>query len=312
MPRGRAWAVITTAGLRTFLGQARSFSGCCCCPGCRSSFARCRFYRRLPTFRRWRFIAPTAETFRQFLDQQDVFVFFVTVYVGAGLIANDRRGNALQIYLSKPLTRAEYVFGKMAILMTFLLMVTWLPAMLLLLVQVSFAGSFEFLLDNLYLFPAITLFSFVQAATVSAAMLALSSLSNSSRFVGIIYAGLIFFSDALFGVLRAVTGRIRPVVGVVRQQSRPDRRRDVSRAAALFDALAGVARHDRRARRRLRRHPRTARARCRGHRLMGDRRRPASVEVVRPGDRPQRRDARRSRRASPVFSGPTAPASRRS
>ncbi len=74
------------------------------------------------------FIAPTAETFRQFLDQQDVFVFFVTVYVGAGLIANDRRGNALQIYLSKPLTRAEYVFGKMAILMTFLLMVTWLPA----------------------------------------------------------------------------------------------------------------------------------------------------------------------------------------
>ena len=47
----------------------------------------------------------TPETFRQFLDQQDIFVFFVTVYVGAGLIANDRRANALQIYLSKPLTR---------------------------------------------------------------------------------------------------------------------------------------------------------------------------------------------------------------
>jgi hypothetical protein len=40
---------------------------------------------------------------------------------------------------------------------------------------------------------------------VSAAMLALSSLSNNSRFVGILYAGLIFFSDALFGVLAAVT-----------------------------------------------------------------------------------------------------------
>jgi hypothetical protein len=37
-------------------------------------------------------------------------------------------------------------------------------------------------------------------------MLALSSLSNSSRFVGIIYAGLMFFSFALFGVLRAATG----------------------------------------------------------------------------------------------------------
>ena len=64
------------------------------------------------------FLAPTPETFRQFLEQQQTFVFFVTVYVGAGLIANDRRANALQIYLSKPLTRAEYVFGKLAILMT--------------------------------------------------------------------------------------------------------------------------------------------------------------------------------------------------
>ena len=49
------------------------------------------------------------EMFREFLDQQGLFVFFVTIYVGAGLIANDRRANALQIYLSKPLTRAEYV-----------------------------------------------------------------------------------------------------------------------------------------------------------------------------------------------------------
>ena len=78
-------------------------------------------------------------------------------------------------------------------------------------------------------------------------MLALSSLSNNSRFVGIIYAGLIFFSDALFGVLRAVTGESAPVVGGVRQQSRANRRRDVSRAAALFDALARVADDDRRA-----------------------------------------------------------------
>ena len=81
--------------------------------------------------------------------------------------------------------------------------------MVLLLVQVAFAGSFAFLKSHLYLFPAITLLSFVEAAMVSAAMLALSSLSNNSRFVGILYAGLIFFSDALFGVLRAVTGESR-------------------------------------------------------------------------------------------------------
>ena len=69
-------------------------------------------------------LAPTAETFREFLEQQDFFVFFVTIYVGAGLIANDRRANALQIYLSKPLMRTEYIAGKAAVLFAFLLFVT--------------------------------------------------------------------------------------------------------------------------------------------------------------------------------------------
>src|SRR4029078_2711073 len=55
------------------------------------------------------FLTPTTETFRQFLEQQGIFVFFVTVYAGAGLIANDRRANALHIYLFKSLTRAVHV-----------------------------------------------------------------------------------------------------------------------------------------------------------------------------------------------------------
>lgn len=207
-PRGRAWSVITTAGLRAFFGK-RAFLALLLLSWLPFAVRAVQFYlaANLPaSIPQVALLVPSPETFRQFLGLQDFFVFFVTIYAGAGLIASDRRANALQIYLSKPLTRAEYVFGKMAILMTFLLMVTWLPAMVLLLVQVSFAGSFTFLMSNLYLIPAITVFSFVETTVVSAAMLALSSLSNNSRFVGLLYAGLIFFSDALFGVLRAVTG----------------------------------------------------------------------------------------------------------
>ncbi|HEY3043336.1 MAG TPA: hypothetical protein VGJ39_04895 [Vicinamibacterales bacterium] len=210
-PRGRAWSVIATAGLRTFFGK-RAFLALLLLSWLPFVVSAVLFYlaANVPAnIPQVALIAPSAETFRRFLGFQNFFVFFVTIYAGAGLIANDRRANALQIYLSKPLTRADYIFGKMAILMTFLLMVTWLPAILLLLVQVSFAGSFTFLSRNLYLIPAITVFSFVEAAVVSAAMLALSSLSNNSRFVGILYAGLIFFSDALFGVLRVVTGESR-------------------------------------------------------------------------------------------------------
>lgn len=152
------------------------------------------------------FLAPTSATFREFLRQQGTFLFFVTVYAGAGLIANDRRVNALQIYLSKPLTRTDYIVGKLAALLALVLFVTWVPAVLLVAVQVLFSGSLAFVRENLLLVPAITLFAWLEAGVVSLAMLALSSLSKSSRFVGILYAALLFFTQAITVVLRAVMG----------------------------------------------------------------------------------------------------------
>lgn len=202
--RGQGWLVIARAGIRSFLGR-KAFLGLMLMSWFPFFVRAVQIYAsaNLPQAA---FLKPTTATFRQFLDQQEIFVFFLTVYVGAGLIANDRRANALQIYLSKPLTRSEYVFGKLAVLMTFLLLVTWVPAIVLLLVQIAFAGNFTFLRTNLFLFPAITVFSFVQVTMVAVTMLALSSLSNSSRYVGILYTSVIFFSQALFGVLQFVTG----------------------------------------------------------------------------------------------------------
>ena len=202
-PLGQGWTVIARAGIRSMFVK-RAFLGLLLLSWFPFFVRAVQFYAaaNLPQAA---VLAPTAETFRQFLDQQDTFVFFVTVYVGAGLIANDRRANALQIYLSKPLTRVEYVFGKLAILATFLLLVTWLPAIVLVIVQMVFAGNFTFLRNNLFLFPAITVFSFLEVVLVSTTMLALSSLSKSSRYVGILYAAVIFFSSAVYGVLFLVT-----------------------------------------------------------------------------------------------------------
>lgn len=201
--RGRAWTVITKAGLRTFLAK-RMFLGLLLMAWLPLIVRAVQIYAAV-NFPQAAMLAPTADTFRQFLDQQTPFVFFVTMFVGAGLIAGDRRANALQIYLSKPLARAEYVFGKFAILATFLLAVTWLPAVLLLALQIAFAGNFTFFRNNVYLFPAITLFSIIEVTTVSAAMLALSSLSKSGRYVAVLYAAVAFFSQAIFGVVTATT-----------------------------------------------------------------------------------------------------------
>jgi ABC-2 type transport system permease protein len=203
LPHGQSWSVIAKAGVRTLLSK-RAFIGLLLVSWVPFLVRAVQIYAaaNLPQAS---FLAPDARMFRQFLEQQEVFLFFITVYAGAGLIANDRRANALQIYLSKPLTRWEYVFGKLAVLMTFLLMVSWVPAVVLLIVQIVFSGSFRFFVDNLFLFPAITVFALVQVLAISLAMLALSSLSNSSRYVGILYAVLIFFSQAIYGVVYAIT-----------------------------------------------------------------------------------------------------------
>ncbi|HUE88486.1 MAG TPA: ABC transporter permease subunit [Vicinamibacterales bacterium] len=202
---GKSWQVIARAGIRTVLSK-RSFIALMLLAWAPFLVRAVQVYIAA-NFQQASFLAPRAETFREFLEQQGVFVFFVTIYVGAGLIANDRRANALQVYLSKPLTRAEYVAGKFAILFLFLASVTWLPAILLLLVQTMFAGNFAFVQENVFLLPAITLFSLLQVLVSAMTMLALSSMSKSSRFVGIMYAGLIFFTAAFFQALRGITGR---------------------------------------------------------------------------------------------------------
>jgi hypothetical protein len=78
--------------------------------------------------------------------------------------------------------------------------------MLLLFLQVMFAGSFTFVKNNLFLFPAISVGSVLQALVATLTMLALSSLSKSSRYVAILYAGIIFFTKAIYGVMYAITG----------------------------------------------------------------------------------------------------------
>src|SRR6185436_84121 len=85
------------------------------------------------------FFQVTPSTYRNFLDSQGIFVFFMTIWAGSGLIANDRRANALQIYLSKPLLRTEYIVGKWSVLLAFLLTVTLVPGLLLVLLHVVFA-----------------------------------------------------------------------------------------------------------------------------------------------------------------------------
>lgn len=207
-PLGRGWAVITSAGIRSMLSR-KWFLALLIFAWLPFIFRAVQIYAVAMYPTAGQVLPVDARMFMQFVEQQGSVIFFVTVFVGSGLIANDRRANALQIYLSKPLLRMEYIGGKLTILGAFLLFVTVVPALLLIVLQVMFSGSLEFIRGNLQVIPAVVLASLVRVIVSSFTMLALSSLSKSTRYVAILYAGAIFFSEAVFGVLRVVTGSTR-------------------------------------------------------------------------------------------------------
>jgi ABC-2 type transport system permease protein len=202
-PHGRRWWVIARAGLLARIKERRVIA--LLLAAWLPFLVRAVQIYASANFQQVAFLAPTPQMFREFLGQQELFIFIVSILIGAGLIADDRRANALQIYLSKPLTRVEYIAGKLITLAIVIAFVTWLPAMLLLLLQILFAGSTKFLREHLFLIPAITLFAGVQVFVSSFAMLALSSLSKSRRFVAMMYAGTLFFTAAMYQALRAIT-----------------------------------------------------------------------------------------------------------
>jgi ABC-2 type transport system permease protein len=204
-PAQRAWLVIAKSGINQFV-RKRPMIGILFGSWIQLMVRLAMFYVSESVTQASALLGPKPETFREFLEQQNFFVFLIAVYVGSGLIAQDRKANALQIYLSKPLTRLDYIAGKMTILATFLLFVTFLPAMLLLIGQILLSGSLDFARTNLILFPAITVFSFLEVFIVCCAVLALSSLTTSTRYVAVMFAGVMFFSEAIYGTLRMVTG----------------------------------------------------------------------------------------------------------
>jgi ABC-2 type transport system permease protein len=207
-PPGRGWLVIARTGVRALLSY-KIFVGVMVLAWLPFLVRTVQIYA-VTMYPQARQVLPVdLAMFRSFVEFQGLFAFFVTVYVGAGLIANDRRANALQVYLSKPLLRSEYVGGKLTILVVFLLWATLLPALMLILMQVILSGSVAFVRAQPIVVPAVILACLIRVLVAALTMLALSSLSKSARYVAMLYAGVVFFSEALYLVLRLVTGSTR-------------------------------------------------------------------------------------------------------
>ena len=137
-----------------------------------------------------------ASFFRTLVEVQGGFAFILTVLVAPPLISRDLSNNALPLYLSRPLSRSEYVLGKMTVIAFLLSLITWVPGLLIFLFQASLSG-FGWLWANAWIAWSIVFGSMAWIILLSLIALAVSSLVKWRVVASGAMLGLFFVPSAL-------------------------------------------------------------------------------------------------------------------
>lgn len=138
-----------------------------------------------------------AEFFQNFIIGQGMIGFFLNMLIGPPLISRDLANNALPLYLCRPFSRAEYVLGKMSVVMILLSLITWVPGLLLFGFQAYLEGG-GWLWRNLHIAGAIFLGSIVWIILLALLSQAISALVKW-RMASSAALLAIFFIPSAFG-----------------------------------------------------------------------------------------------------------------
>jgi ABC-2 type transport system permease protein len=129
--------------------------------------------------------------FGEFLSQQVGFTILLCIFGASGLVANDLRTGAILAYLSRPLTRRDYVVGKLLVPLALTLAVTLAPGLLLYATGLALAPDFYVKWELAWISPAIVVYALAISLSVSLLTLAVSALSRSARVAGVGLFGLV-------------------------------------------------------------------------------------------------------------------------
>lgn len=109
-----------------------------------------------------------------FLEFQAWLALLLTAWIGPATIAPDLSNNALPLFLSRPLSRAEYIGGKVLVLAGTLSAVTWVPLSILFFLQCQLSRT-PWFRENWYILTGIIVGSWLWIAVLSLVALAVSS-----------------------------------------------------------------------------------------------------------------------------------------
>jgi ABC-2 type transport system permease protein len=138
------------------------------------------------------------------LRPQTLLAFVLVMIVGPALVAPDLRNNALALYLSRPLSRTDYVLGKLVVLLGLGSAVTWVPGLSLFLFQSYLADGW--LAEHLHIARGILLGSLLWIGLLSLWALAVSAWVKWRPWATIAFLGSIFIFSAVGSIFKLVYG----------------------------------------------------------------------------------------------------------
>ncbi len=139
-----------------------------------------------------------------FFKAEIVLIMLLVAFAGPGLISQDLRFNALPMYLARPLTRLDYFLGKLGVIGA---LVAWCavgPAVFAYVVGLCFCLDWTVFKDTYPILLASVAYGLIVTLSVGTFILALSSLTRRSLYVGITWAGLWIISTILGTILSAI------------------------------------------------------------------------------------------------------------
>jgi ABC-2 type transport system permease protein len=123
-----------------------------------------------------------AEFFFRFLHVQTYFVFVLMLYASSGLLCDDIRLNLAEVYFSKPLTKRDYILGKVVTVVGLGLTYTAVPALFLFGAQLMMVPDPAYLEANWWVPLSSIGFALVFVIPTAFATLACSALTSSRRY----------------------------------------------------------------------------------------------------------------------------------
>ncbi|MBS1833987.1 MAG: ABC transporter permease [Acidobacteria bacterium] len=138
-----------------------------------------------------------------FSSVQGSLAFILTAFIGPGLISPDLSNSALPLYFCRPFSRTEYVAGKLGVVAFLLSFITWIPGLLLFLLQWS-VGPEGWFAKYSWIAPAIFLSNVMWILLISLLALALSAWVRWKVVAGALLLLVFFLSTGLAAAINAV------------------------------------------------------------------------------------------------------------